>query len=75
MANNDPAAVPELQGKAKSRKHRARPIIAGTQAPALKVYHARPHSTNDCAHTTLGLDTDLAQDNLENDLPLADLQD
>lgn len=36
---NDVAAVPELQGKAKSGKEHARPIIAGTAAPAQKVYH------------------------------------
>ena len=36
---NEAAAVPEIQGKAK-----ANPIIAGTHAPALKVYHSEPHS-------------------------------
>lgn len=31
---NDAAAVPEIQGKAKSSKVHARPIIAGTQVPS-----------------------------------------
>ena len=37
------AAVPELQGKAKHGNVPANPIIAGTHAPALKVYHSTPH--------------------------------
>ena len=40
---NDQAAVPEIQGKAKHGKEKANPIIAGTHAPALKVYHSKPH--------------------------------
>lgn len=36
--------VPELQGKAKHTKTPARPIIAGTISPALKVYHGISHS-------------------------------
>ena len=36
---NDAAPVPELQGKAKSGKKPAKPIIAGTGGPGLKVYH------------------------------------
>lgn len=55
--------VPELQGKAKRGKTPARPIIAGTQAPAQQVYHAVPH-----------MDNDLARDNLSNHIPAADLR-
>ena len=55
--------VPELQGKAKSGKTPARPIIAGTHSPAQKVYHAVPH-----------MDNDLARDNLSNHIPAADLR-
>lgn len=40
--NNVPP-VPELQGKAKHTKKQARPIIAGTSGPEMKVYHSRPH--------------------------------
>ena len=44
---NDHSPVPQLQGKQKTGKKTANPII----------------------------DTDLARDNLENDIPFADLQD
>lgn len=63
---NDPHAVPQIQGKAK-----ARPIIAGTEGPGLKVYHEKPIPEN----VYPVLDTDLARDNVENDMTLADLQD
>lgn len=68
---NSAAAVPELQGKAKTGKANAKPIIAGTVAPQQKVYHTdRPISG---AYSTI--DNDLARDNLENDLTYADKQD
>lgn len=63
--------VPELQGKAKTGKEKARPIVAGTVGANQKVWHEqRPISE---AHGII--DTDLARDNLENDIPFADLQD
>ena len=68
---NEASPVPELQGKAKSGKEKAKPIIAGTEGPQLKVYHERPIPENAYGP----LDTDLARDNLENDTPFADLQD
>ncbi len=37
--HNDAPSVPELQGKAKRGNKKARPIIAGTSGPELKVYH------------------------------------
>ena len=37
--HNDLPPVPQIQGKAKQGKERARPIIAGTSGPDLKVYH------------------------------------
>ena len=64
------AFVPEIQGKAKSGKKKANPIIAETMGAELKVWHEKPISM---AHGII--DTDLARDNLENDIPLADLQD
>ena len=64
------AFVPEIQGKAKSGKEKAKPIIAETMGAELKVWHEKPISK---AHGII--DTDLARDNLENDMPLADLQD
>ena len=64
------AFVPEIQGKAKYGKKKANPIIAETMGAELKVWHEKPISN---AHGII--DTDLARDNLENDIPLADLQD
>lgn len=64
------AFVPQLQGKAKTGKKKANPIIAGTMGAELKVWHEKPVTD---AHGPL--DNDLAADNLENDLPDAELQD
>ncbi|MGN0985833.1 MAG: hypothetical protein ACI4OU_05000 [Candidatus Enterenecus sp.] len=67
---NEEPPVPELQGKAKRGKKKARPIVTGTAGPQLKVFHERPISA---AYSQI--DTDLARDNLENDIPAADLED
>lgn len=67
--------VPELQGKAKHSKKPARPIIAGTESPAQKVYHSAPHSEKPISPAYPAIDNDLARDNLENDIPAADLND
>lgn len=67
---NSAAAVPEIQGKAKHGNAQANPIIAGTHAPGLKVFH-----TKSFPDAYSGFDSDLARDNLENDLTSADLQD
>ena len=64
------AFVPQIQGKAKSGKEKAKPIIAETAGAELKVWHEKPISK---AHGII--DNDLARDNLENDIPYADLQD
>jgi len=65
---SEASQVPEIQGKAKSGKKKANPLIAGTTTG--KVWHETPISK---AHGII--DTDLARDNLENDIPFADLQD
>lgn len=71
-----PAEVTIIQGKAKHGKVHANPIIAGTAAPALKVYHTTPfEAEKPISDAYAAIDTDLAQDNLENDIPAADLQD
>ena len=62
--------VPQIQGKAKSGKEKANPIIAGTMGAEQKVWH-EPAVTN--AHGPY--DNDLAADNLEKNIPFADLQD
>lgn len=68
---NEASHVPQIQGKAKSGKEKAKPIIAGTGGADLKVYHEKPIPQE--LYSTI--DTDLARDNLENDIPFADLQD
>lgn len=67
--NSEPP-VPQIQGKAKSGKKKANPIIAGTMGAEQKVWHEAP-VTN--AHGPY--DNDLATDNLEKNIPFADLQD
>ena len=68
--NTEPA-VPEIQGKAKHGKTKVHPIISDTKGPAQKVFHTeKPISKQE-----FPADTDLARDNLENDLPAADLED
>lgn len=54
---NAEAPVPEIQGKAKHGHHKANPIAAGTQGPSQKVWH---------------YDNDLANDNLNQDIPPED---
>lgn len=73
---NDVPPVPEIQGKAKHGKTQANPIIAGTSGPMQKVYHSTPYSGEKLISKAYSvIDTDLARDNLENDLSKADLQD
>lgn len=67
--------VPELQGKAKHTKKPARPVIAGTRSPALKVYHSAPHAEKPISPAYPVIDNDLARGNLENNIPAADLTD
>ena len=68
---NETSPVPALQGKTKTGKEKAKPIIAGTSGAYQKVYHHKPIQN----HSYNIFDTDLARDNLENDIPFADLQD
>lgn len=73
---NSAPPVPEIEGKAKHGKSQVRPIIAGTHAPSQKVYHTAPYSQEKpIASVYSEIDTDLARDNLENDITAADLQD
>jgi len=68
---NELPPVPGLQGKAKNSKQPANPIVSGTSGPNQKAFHPeRPISKSYEA-----IDNDLARDNMENDLPDADLQD
>ena len=69
----DAAAVPEITGKAKSGKVKARPLIPGTMG---KVYHAVPHAEK-IPPAFPAIDNDLAVENLANDfdMTMADRQD
>ena len=67
---NDVSPVQELQGKAKTGKKKANPIVADTVGAELKVWHEKP-----IPQAYREIDTDLALDNLQNDLTLADLED
>ena len=77
--HNDVAPVPEIQGKAKHGKAHVNPIISGTEAPSQKVYHSVPFSAKNSEKSISNaypvIDNDLARDNIENDIPAADLQD
>ncbi len=67
----DVSPVPEIQGKAKSGKQKANPIISGTSGAEQKVYHTEKPISK--AYRVM--DNDLARDNVENDIPAADLED
>lgn len=46
---NSAPPVPELQGKQKHGKEKAKPIIAGTAGPEMKVYHSNSSQPRDNA--------------------------
>ena len=71
---NQTAPVPELQGKAKTGKKPANPIIAGTASPSQRVFHSTAHTAEKPISGIYSvIDNDLARDNLENDIPEPDL--
>lgn len=67
---NEPGPAPIIQGKAKSGKKKANPIIAETMGAEQKVWHEEP-----IPKVYREIDNDMARDNLENDMTMADLQD
>ena len=71
---NTQPPVPIINGKAKSGKEKANPLIAGTHG---KVYHSIPHSKSTIPAVFPAIDNDLAVENLTNDFDVtaADLQD
>ena len=71
---NPHGCVPIINGKAKSGKVKANPLIAGTVG---KVYHSVPHERKQIPDVFPAIDNDLASDNLINDFDMtnADLQD
>lgn len=69
---NETDPVPEISGKAKSGREPANPMISGTSGSGMKVFHTERPIPSDVYPA---IDTDLARDNIENDLTAADLQD
>ncbi len=73
---NETASVPQIQGKAKHGNTHANPIVAGTASPSQKVWHTSSYSKEKPVSKVYPvIDSDLARDNVENDLTAADLQD
>lgn len=66
---NQTDPVPELQGKAKHSKQTATPLPAESPVADRKLFHAERPIPEEVYPV---LDTDLARDNVENDLPAAD---
>ena len=66
--------VPIINGKAKSGKEKANPLIAGAGG---KVYHGVPHAEAKIPSVFPAIDNDLAVENFTNDFDMtaADLQD
>ena len=71
---NTVAPVPIINGKAKSGKIKANPLIASADG---KVYHSTPHNEETIPSVFPAIDNDLAVENIANDFDLtaADMQD
>ena len=71
---NDYPPVPEINGKAKTGKIKANPLIANTDG---KVFHTTPHVEDKLSAVFPAIDNDLAIENMTNDFDMtaADLQD
>ena len=61
--------VPGIQEKAAHSKKTASPIFSGTSDPELN------HTEKPISNAYPVIDNDLARDNVENDIPAADLED
>ena len=70
--HNPVEPVPQLQGKARQGKTKARPIVSGTGGANQKVFHTERPIPSD---TYPVIDMDLARDNLKNDATAADLNE
>ena len=69
---NQQESVPEIQGKAKHAKEKAEPVDNGVGASGQTAFHRGRPIPSDMYPV---IDTDLARDNVENDIPAADLTD
>lgn len=73
---NEQSPVPGIQGKSRHGRSYADPIIAGTPGAEQKVWHNKSYSEEVPVSSAYpAIDNDLARDNIENDIPAADLQD
>ena len=70
--HNQTEPVPQIQGKARQGKTKARPIVSGTGGANQKVFHTERPIPSDAYPV---IDTDLARDNLQNDATAADLNE
>ena len=70
--HNPVEPVPQLQGKARQGKTKARPIVGGTGGSNQKVFHTEHPIPTDVYPV---IDSDLARDNLQNDATAADLNE
>ena len=70
--HNPVEPVPQLQGKARQGKTKARPIVIGTGGANQKVFHTEHPIPTDVYPV---IDSDLARDNLQNDATAADLNE
>ena len=70
--HNPVEPVPQIQGKARQGKTKARPIVSGTGGSNQKVFHTERPIPSD---TYPVIDTDLDRDNLQNDATAADLNE
>lgn len=64
---NTVSPVPGINGKAKSGKTKANPLIAGTKG---KVYHSVPHTESKIPAAFPAIDNDLAIENFTNDFDM-----
>ena len=64
--------MPQIQGKARQGKTKARPIVSGTGGTNQKVFHTEHPIPTDVYPV---IDSDLARDNLQNDATAADLNE
>ena len=70
--HNPVEPVPQIQGKARQGKTKARPIVRGTGGSNQKVFHTERPIPTDVYPV---IDSDLARDNLQNDATAADLNE
>lgn len=75
---NEVSPVPQMSGKVKSGKAKAKPVISGETVPFIRSYHAVPFiNMNEIPPVFGGVDNDLANENLANDFDMtaADKED